>query len=242
VFTQKRIEYGKACPELQRTANRRVVFISEPSHNETLNMGIVKEITGGDSMFTRGLFEGGREIQCRFLPILLCNVLPDITDNSDGTWRRLVSMPFPTSFKEHPNPSIQHEKRLDPDLDTKIERWADAFLTHMLTTEYQVHSEGSLVIPLSVQAHTANYMAESDFYREYFTERVTHTSCFTNTLSWTQVWTDFFHWYKRAHGWEYMPKKIEARKRFEGPGLFGKKLYKGEWSGFQLPMHQFSGQ
>ena len=66
VFTQKRIEYGKACPELQRTKGRRLVFISEPSHNETLNLGIVKEVTGGDAMFTRGLYEEGGEIQYVF--------------------------------------------------------------------------------------------------------------------------------------------------------------------------------
>ena len=63
VFMQKRIEYGKACPELQRTKGRRVVFISEPSHNETLNMGIVKEVTGGDTMFMCRLYEEGGEIQ-----------------------------------------------------------------------------------------------------------------------------------------------------------------------------------
>ena len=70
VFTQKRIEYGKACPELQRTQGRRVVFISEPSHNETLNLGIVKEVTGGDSMYTRGLYEDGGEMQYVFPPFL----------------------------------------------------------------------------------------------------------------------------------------------------------------------------
>ena len=63
VFTQKRIEYGRACPELQRTKGRRVVFISEPSHNETLNLGIIKEVTGGDAMYTRGLYEDGGEMQ-----------------------------------------------------------------------------------------------------------------------------------------------------------------------------------
>jgi phage/plasmid-associated DNA primase len=67
VFTQKRIEYGRACPELQRTKGRRVVFISEPSHNETLNLGIVKEVTGGDAMYTRGLYEDGGEMQYVFL-------------------------------------------------------------------------------------------------------------------------------------------------------------------------------
>ena len=66
VFTQKRIEYGKACPELQHTKGQRVVFISEPSHNETLNLGIVKEVTGGDAMFTHGLYEEGGEIQYVF--------------------------------------------------------------------------------------------------------------------------------------------------------------------------------
>jgi hypothetical protein len=49
-----------------------VVFISEPSHNETLNLGIVKEVTGGDAMYTRGLYEDGGEMQCVFPLSFFC--------------------------------------------------------------------------------------------------------------------------------------------------------------------------
>ena len=75
VFTQKRIEYGRACPELQRTKGRRVVFISEPPHNETLNLGIVKEVTGGDAMYTRGLYEDGGEMQYEIINLIKVEVL-----------------------------------------------------------------------------------------------------------------------------------------------------------------------
>jgi P4 family phage/plasmid primase-like protien len=232
VFTQKRIEYGKACPELQRTQGRRVVFISEPSHNETLNLGIVKEVTGGDTMFTRGLYEEGQEIQCRFTPVLLCNVLPNVTDTSHGAWRRLVSVEFPTLFVE--TPTQPNEKRLDALLDTKLERWADVFLTWLLTSGYQKAKADGMSIPDSVTLSTSTYARESDFYTDFFNEKMVRTNLPCDRVTWTQVWTHFYYWFKHSHGLEHLPKKVECRKRFESEH-FKQKLVKGEWCGFLLP-------
>ena len=157
-------------PELSRTSGRRVAFISEPSHNDTLNLGIVKEVTGGDAMFTRGLYETGSEITCGFVPILLCNVLPAVTDTSHGAWRRLVSVTFPTLFVEHPK--LPNEVKMDSYVDESIKAWADAFATMIAT--YKV--EGStLSIPKDISLNTQEYQTESDFYSEYIHERIIHT-------------------------------------------------------------------
>jgi phage/plasmid-associated DNA primase len=232
VFTQKRIEYGKACPELQRAQNRRVVFISEPSHNETLNLGIIKEVTGGDAMFTRGLYEEGQEIQCRFTPVLLCNVLPNVTDTSHGAWRRLVSVSFPTLLVEEPKNT--HERKVDVTLDSKLETWANVFMTYLLTTGYETARADGMKIPKSVCLTTSDYKNESDFYADYYNERIVHTGMICDKITWTAVWWDFYHWFGRSHGYGHIPKKVECRKRFE-QDYFKQKLVKGEWCGFLLP-------
>jgi P4 family phage/plasmid primase-like protien len=210
LFTQKRAESGRAMPELSRTSGRRVAFISEPSHNETLNLGIVKEVTGGDAMFTRGLYETGNEITCGFVPILLCNVLPAVTDTSHGAWRRLVSVTFPTLFVEHPK--LPNEVKLDPYVDESIKAWADAFATMIVT--YKV--EGStLSIPKDISLNTQEYQTESDFYSEYIHERIIHTGHDYDDVKWTDLWSDFYAWFVLSYGRSHIPKKTEAKKKFQ---------------------------
>ena len=209
LFTQKRAESGRAMPELSRTSGRRVAFISEPSHNETLNLGIVKEVTGGDAMFTRGLYEAGSEITCGFVPILLCNVLPAVTDTSHGAWRRLVSVTFPTLFVE--NPKLPNEVKLDPYVEESIKAWADAFATMIVT--YKV--DGQLSIPKDCLLTTQQYRTESDFYSEYIHERIIHTGHDYDDVKWTDLWSDFYAWFVLSYGKSHIPKKAEAKKKFQ---------------------------
>jgi phage/plasmid-associated DNA primase len=210
LFTQKRAESGRAMPELSRTSGRRVAFISEPSHNETLNLGIVKEVTGGDAMFTRGLYEAGSEITCGFVPILLCNVLPAVTDTSHGAWRRLVSVTFPTLFVEHPK--LPNEVKLDPYVEESIRVWADAFATMIVT--YKVEGQ-HLNIPKDCLMTTQEYQTESDFYSEYIHERIIHTGHDYDDVKWTDLWSDFYAWFVLSYGRSHIPKKAEAKKKFQ---------------------------
>jgi phage/plasmid-associated DNA primase len=210
LFTQKRAESGRAMPELSRTGGRRVAFISEPSHNETLNLGIVKEVTGGDAMFTRGLYESGSEITCNFVPILLCNVLPSVTDTSHGAWRRLVSVTFPTLFVE--SPIRPNEKRLDPHVDETLEAMADLFSTLLATGHYITGD--SVSIPKECLMTTDAYKTESDFYAEYIHERIIHTGHDYDECKWTDIWCDFYAWFVLSYGRSHIPKKAEAKKKF----------------------------
>ena len=50
----------------------RLVVLQEPNKGEVLNSGIVKEITGNDRMYVRGLFEEGLEFRPQFKVVLVC--------------------------------------------------------------------------------------------------------------------------------------------------------------------------
>ena len=213
LFTQKRAESGRAMPELSRTSGRRVAFISEPSHNETLNLGVVKEVTGGDAMFTRGLYEQGSEITCGFVPILLCNVLPSVTDTSHGAWRRLVSVTFPTLFVEHPK--LPNERRLDPHVDECIAAYADLFSTLLAVGAFLPDGGvNQISIPKECLMTTDAYKTESDFYAEYIHERIIRTGHDYDECKWTDIWCDFYAWFVLSYGRSHIPKKAEAKKKF----------------------------
>ena len=95
------------------------------------------------------------------MPVLLCNVLPNVTDTSHGAWRRLVSINFPTLFTSE-TITQPNEKRLDPNIDQKIEKWADGLLTYMLTNGYRKANGQPLNIPKSVETSTSTARHRDD--------------------------------------------------------------------------------
>ena len=56
-ITGKRTQSSGATPELIRCKYAKLVILQEPNKGDTLNSGIIKEMTGGDKIYARGLFE-----------------------------------------------------------------------------------------------------------------------------------------------------------------------------------------
>lgn len=63
---------GSARPELSRVRGRRLAIAQELAKTETLNIGVLKELTGNDSFFSRGLYEKGTEIKPMFTLFMAC--------------------------------------------------------------------------------------------------------------------------------------------------------------------------
>ena len=69
----------------------RLVILQEPNKGDTLNSGIIKEMTGGDRMYARGLFEEGTEFLPMFKVILVCNDEPAVSSEDIALWKRTSS-------------------------------------------------------------------------------------------------------------------------------------------------------
>ncbi len=63
---------GGPRPELARVRGRRLAIAQEIAKTETLNIGIVKELTGNDSFFARGMYEKGTDIKPGFTLFMAC--------------------------------------------------------------------------------------------------------------------------------------------------------------------------
>lgn len=232
LVTQKRMDPGKACPELDRFGDKRLGYISEPAQNETLNMGIIKELTGGDAMFNRGLYSDGSEKTYTFQINLLSNECPNITGRTEGDWRRIELCHFLSKFCANPDPRNPFEKHMDPDLDEKLDYWADSFMSFMLTEVYPRCAPHLKIPDCMRQAHT-QYREEEDIFHNFFKERAVKTSTTLDRISWTNWYNMFEESVRRSIGRQNMPKKKVAKDAFEK--CFGAKLHKGEWVGWQMP-------
>ena len=214
IITRKRGSSNETSPEKVRMKGRRCGVFQESDDGEKMNVGVMKEFTGGDKVLVRDLFKGSAEM-IEFKPqmkyFLTCNQLPAVPSNDDGTWRRLRVIQFGSKFTD--NPTKSNEFMIDNTLKQKIEKWAPTFvsyLIHIYNTEYK--SKTYLAEPNEVMAFTNQYKMENDFYTEFITEKIIITNILTDTIGKDDLWEEFKEWYKKTYDSKNVPKKIDFIK------------------------------
>jgi len=172
LLTQKRKSSGAADPEMARTRGKRFVFMQEPDVNETLNVGEMKELTGNDTIQARSLYKEPFEFTPQFKLILMCNELPKIPSNDDGTWRRLQALPFVSRFvadEDDVNPE-EHRYLQDKQLKRKLNKWVLPMFC-MLFQEWREYDNHGISIPDIVRERTTEYRNENDIVGQWVAER-----------------------------------------------------------------------
>lgn len=214
IITRKRGSSNETSPEKVRMKGRRCGVFQETDDGEKLNVGVMKEFTGGDKVLVRDLFKGANEM-IEFKPqmkyFLTCNQLPAVPSNDDGTWRRLRVITFNSKFTD--NPTKPNEFKIDTMLKQKIEQWGPAFISyllHIFNTQYKTKTY--LKEPEEVMASTNQYKMENDFYTEYVVDRISKTDNPKNTIYTEAVFEDFKIWYKSTNDSKVLPKKLDIIK------------------------------
>ena len=128
LLTQKRGASSSASPELARARTKRFACLQEPGENERLNIGLMKEMTGGDKIYARGLFKEGGEFKPQFKMVLTCNHLPLVPSDDGGTWRRIRVVRFESRFCDHPDPNKPNEFPIDTSLSMHFDDWKEPFM------------------------------------------------------------------------------------------------------------------
>jgi P4 family phage/plasmid primase-like protien len=170
LLTQKRKASGAAAPEMARTRGKRFVFMQEPDVNETLNVGEMKEITGNDKIQARGLYKEPFEFTPQFKLLLMCNQLPNIPSNDDGTWRRLRAVPFVSRFVKSEDVDIKLNRHpIDKQLKKKIPYWVIPFIC-LLFEEWREYDKNGIHIPEAVTDKTREYRNSNDIIGKWINE------------------------------------------------------------------------
>ncbi len=112
-----------ASPELARIRGKRLVVAVETDSGRKLDESGVKQMTGGDTLVARGLYEGYVEFSNHASICLVTNHLPDVSGTDEAIWRRLQLVPFLVT--------IPKEER-DMELPTKLQSESDGILAWMV--------------------------------------------------------------------------------------------------------------
>jgi P4 family phage/plasmid primase-like protien len=168
LLTQKRKASGAASPEMALTMGKRLCVMQEPDVNETMNIGQMKELTGNDKIQARALFKEPFFFTPQFKLVCMCNDLPNIPSNDDGTWRRLEVVDFVSKFVDSEK-DVNHELNRyikDKTIKNKIPMWIIPFFA-MLLPNWRDYDENGIDIPDEIKAKTNEYRGDNDIIGQW---------------------------------------------------------------------------
>lgn len=171
LLTQKRIASNAANAELARAKGRRVASMQEPSESEHLNIGLMKELSGGDKITARALYSMPVEFKPMFSMVLMCNHLPSCPSDDNGTWRRIRVVEFASKFVHDPDPLDPTQFPIDLELSRKFNSWLPHFMG-LLLEYYRVYQVNGLVEPPEVLATTKEYQRSNDFVADFISDKI----------------------------------------------------------------------
>ena len=159
LLTQKRCASNAANSELARAKGKRFACLQEPSEDEKINIGLMKELSGGDKIMARALYKEPFEFVPQFKMLLLCNQLPHVPSDDGGTWRRIRVVSFTSKFVD--NPSGENEFQIDYNLSERMEEWREHLMA-LLIHYYKKYQIEGITEPAEVMKCTTDYKSQND--------------------------------------------------------------------------------
>lgn len=219
----KRTQSSSASPELERAGSGcRLCILQEPSETDRINMGILKELSGNDKFYARGLHKDPKDVNPMFKLIMICNKPPTIpnSQNDQATWNRVRIIPFeskfpkdkslvPNTFEEQLEKKIFHR---DVNFSDKIPQMIEG-VAWMLLDIYRRGENLNVEEPLKVIAATNEYRKRDDYLLSFVHER-TRTSE-ESVLLFTEFYETFKGWYKDDYPGGRLPSAPEIKENLK---------------------------
>lgn len=146
--------------DLARLRGARLVSAVEIGLGKKLDEALVKQLTGGDPITSRFLFQEYFEHRPTFKLFLAVNHLPEIRGTDHGIWRRIHLIPFNVIIKD---------EEMDKGLVYKLEAELPGILTWAVRgcLEWQKHG---LEMPTQAAAAINEYRGDSDKIADFLAD------------------------------------------------------------------------
>jgi len=200
-----------ARPELARVRGKRIMGFDEIAETETVDIGVLKLLTGNDSFFTRTLHDKGCEIKPMFTTVLQCNTPPAIPAQDKPTWSRIRVLDYESKFvqsqdlSKYPVPEDENEQfkkkrfHADPNFSDQLPDLASVLLWKLFRRYIDSYSEKGLVEPEEVKFSTARYQTENDIYQQFIESKIEKTDDLENFVRMNDMFAEFKSWYQENH-------------------------------------------
>jgi P4 family phage/plasmid primase-like protien len=204
LISQKRNSIGSTSSEVYELIGKRYAVMQEPTEGDVINEGIMKEITGGDPIQCRALFQNSVTFIPQFKLVGTTNKLPIIKATDDGTWRRIKVIDFVSKFTDNPynDPNFPvedypHQFKIYK-IDEKFDEWAPIMLSMLVDIAYR--TQGSVCKCVEVSASSMRYRQSQDVYLDFINAcLVIHELPQPNKLKISVINQTFKDWYSSNH-------------------------------------------
>jgi putative DNA primase/helicase len=200
--------------DIARLRGARMVTAAEGEAKQKLAESLVKQLTGGDAMTARFLFQEFFDFTPAMKIWLATNFKPQVTGEDQALWRRIHLIPFKVV--------IPPEDR-DGDLPEKLKAEMPGILNWAIEGAIE-WVNGGLLPPKEVKAATSDYQSEMDGFAEFCNTMIIQAPG-ENTKK-SELYDAFCGWCEEEGG-QYLSKSdFTARMRRldfkEGRNKFGR--------------------
>ena len=205
LITGRRTSSANATPDLCHVEKKLVVFLQEPNPDETIRAGVLKEMTGNDMIYVRQLFKNGRNAPFKAKLVLVCNNVVDIPCMDPALKRRIVVIPFTSTFLTKREFASRKAKGtldtnaciIDPKVETELlnSNSCSAFMYLICKRFHEIN--GPLQIPQYIQDITELYLTSNNYPMIFIQYYVTYVE--GSSMMITDVYELFKDWYKRSY-------------------------------------------
>ena len=193
----KRSSSSSATPEIADKKGIRACPFDEPRATDEINTGFMKLFTGGDVIMGRALYKEPVYFKPQFKSFLLCNNLPNIRSDDDGTWRRIKVIPFPSKFvcRSKCKKLGKNQFWRDKSLSEKLIDWKEMFIG-LLLRYYRKYRSHGLIHPKIVTQETEAYRRKCDVYQDFLGDYLEKTDDKKDLINTTALHEAMRSWYR----------------------------------------------
>ena len=209
LITQKRPNIGGTSSEVMALRGVRYAVIQEPSKNDTINEGVMKELTGGDPLTARGLYKEAVTFKPMFDLAICANVFVNITSNDHGTWRRIKVVEFGSQFVDEGVCEEDYIFKKDKNLDKKFDAWKEYLLYKLIQIAFQ--NEGKVGVFSMVQSATERYRISQDKVGQYINDMIVPSDADDALVLKTSLSKSFKEWCENKYKYSIKAKELFDR-------------------------------
>ena len=195
LLTAKRAASNSATPELARTKGARLASMQEPDTDTSINVGLMKELTGGDKIQARALYGEPFEFKPKFKMVLCCNDKPKLPEKDEGTWRRVRNTEFSSKFTYDIKGENGLDFKINEELAENFESWAEPFMGILVEYHKRYKKEG-LKVPAEIVEYTQEYRNKNNNFKSFINEKMVYSP----ELNYGRTLTEIYQMYKKWQG------------------------------------------
>jgi len=151
---------NSATGDIARLLGARFVTAPEMPEGRVFDENLIKQMTGGDRLTARHLYQSDFEFKSTFKLLISGNHKPIVKGSDFGFWRRVHLVPFEANIT---NPDLHLTDKLLEELpgilNWCIEGWRQC-------------NQGHFVIPQTIKKHSEDYRGEMDLVQQWKDDRL----------------------------------------------------------------------